>query len=47
MQALGKSYELYLGYLELEFDEEYAREQADLADDMKFTLAFYAYRQAA
>ncbi|WP_157962677.1 hypothetical protein [Chitinophaga deserti] len=47
MQALGKSYELYLGYLELEFDEDSARKQADLADDMKYTLAYYAYRQAA
>lgn len=46
MSALGKSYELYLGYLELEFDEDGARHQADLVDDMKYTLAYYAYRQA-
>ncbi len=46
MSALGKSYELFLGYLELEFDEETARQQADLTDDMKYTLAYYAYRQA-
>lgn len=47
MAALGKHYELYLGYLELDFDEMSAREQADLSDDMKYTLAYHAWKQAS
>lgn len=45
MQALGKHYALYLGYLELDFDETAAREHADLEDDMKYTLAYHAWKQ--
>ncbi|MRG48720.1 hypothetical protein GFS24_26650 [Chitinophaga sp. SYP-B3965] len=45
MDALVKNYELYLGYLELEFDEPAARQQADLEDDMKYSLAYYAWKQ--
>lgn len=45
MQALGKHYELYLGYLELDFDENSAREHADLQDDTKYTLAYHAWKQ--
>lgn len=45
MHTLVKNYELYLGYLELEFDEVNARQQADLEDDMKYSLAYYAWKQ--
>lgn len=45
MQTLGKHYELYLGYLELDFDEEAARQHAELGDDMKYTLAYHAWKQ--
>jgi hypothetical protein len=45
LSVLCKNYELYLGYIELEFEEDAAREKADLADDMKYTLAYYAWQQ--
>lgn len=45
MDMLHKSYELYLGYIELEFDEDAARKKADLTDDLKFTLAYYAWKE--
>jgi hypothetical protein len=45
MQMLHKSYELYLGYIELDFDEESARTKADLTDDLKYTLAYYAWKE--
>jgi hypothetical protein len=45
MEMLHKSYELYLGYIELEFDEDAARKKSDLADDLKFTLAYYAWKE--
>lgn len=44
MLLLGKSYELYLGYLELDFEETEARRKADLLDDMKYTLAYCAWK---
>lgn len=44
MDMLRKSYELYLGYLELDFEEDTARQKADLVDDMKYTLAYYAWK---
>ncbi|AWO01047.1 hypothetical protein DLD77_04705 [Chitinophaga alhagiae] len=46
MLTLHKNYELYLGYLELEFEENEARAAANLDDDMKYTLAYYAWKQA-
>lgn len=45
MEILYKSYELYLGYMELDFEENAARQKADLADDMKYTLAYYAWKE--
>jgi hypothetical protein len=45
MQLLGKSYELYLGYLELDFEETAARLEANLADDLKYTMAYCAWKQ--
>jgi hypothetical protein len=45
MEVLYKSYDLYLGYIELDFDEDAARLKADLADDLKYTLAYYAWKE--
>lgn len=45
MDVLHMSYELYLGYLELEFDEDSARQKADLGDDLKYKLAYYAWKE--
>lgn len=45
MDMLYKSYELYLGYLELDFGAEEARREAGLEDDLKYTLAYYAWQQ--
>ncbi|GAA0535027.1 hypothetical protein [Chitinophaga japonensis] len=45
MALLGKSYELYLGYLELDFEETVARQEANLTDDLKYTMAYYAWKQ--
>ena len=45
MNLLCKSYELYLGYLELEFEEAAARTEANLSDDLKYTLAYCAWKQ--
>jgi hypothetical protein len=45
MDMLHKSYELYLGYIELDFDEDAARKKADLTDDLKYTLAYYAWKE--
>lgn len=45
MDMLYKSYELYLGYKELEFEEEAARSKSDLVDDLKYTLAYYAWKE--
>ena len=47
MDVLYMSYELYMGYLELDFDEESARIKADLADDLKYKLAYYAWKERA
>jgi hypothetical protein len=45
MLLLGKCYELYQGYLELDFEEGEARRKADLEDDMKYTLAYCAWKK--
>jgi hypothetical protein len=45
MGMLYKSYDLYLGYLELDFEEDAARQRADLEDDLKYTLAYYAWKE--
>jgi|GEM_PF-658939 len=45
MALLGKSYELYLGYLELDFEESVARQEANLTDDLKYTMAYYAWKR--
>lgn len=44
VQLLVKNYELYLGYIELELDETTARKEADLTDDLKFSMAYYAWQ---
>ncbi len=45
MALLGKSYELYLGYLELDFEDAAARQEANLTDDLKYTMAYHAWKQ--
>lgn len=45
LALLGKSYELYLGYLELEFEDAAARLEANLTDDLKYTMAYHAWKQ--
>ncbi|RAJ10628.1 hypothetical protein LX64_00233 [Chitinophaga skermanii] len=45
MQVLADHYELYLGYLELDFPEDDARRKANLTNDMKYTLAYYAWKE--
>ena len=47
MDLLSKSYALYLGYLEIEFDETTARAEAGLQDDLKYTMAYCAWKQQA
>lgn len=37
-------YELYLGYLELGYEEELALQKAELLDDLKFKMAFYTWQ---
>ncbi|MFB6457555.1 hypothetical protein ACE38W_19960 [Chitinophaga sp. Hz27] len=44
VKNLERNYDLYLGYLELELEDEAARQEADLTDDMKFSLAYYAWQ---
>jgi hypothetical protein len=44
VQLLVKSYRLYLGYMELDFDEASAMEKAGLQDDVKFKMAYYAWK---
>jgi hypothetical protein len=45
LALLGKSYELYLGYLELDFEDAAARQEANLTDDLKYTMAYHAWKQ--
>lgn len=45
LALLGRSYELYLGYLELEFEDAAARQEANLTDDLKYTMAYHAWKQ--
>jgi hypothetical protein len=40
---LARFYELYLGYQELGFDEETSLQKADLEDNLKFKMAYYAW----
>ncbi len=44
VRLLIKSYRLYLGYLELDFDEATAMEMAGLRDEVKFKMAYYAWK---
>lgn len=42
-EALANLYKLYLGYRELGFEEEAALQKAELADDLKFKMAYFAW----
>ncbi|NSL89904.1 hypothetical protein ECE50_023895 [Chitinophaga sp. Mgbs1] len=44
MQTLLNYYDLYLGYIEIELEDEAARIKAGLADDLSFTMAYYAWQ---
>ncbi|HVB04134.1 MAG TPA: hypothetical protein VNE41_10510 [Chitinophagaceae bacterium] len=44
IRLLVISYRLYLGYLELDFNQEEAQEKADLQDSVKFRMAYYAWK---
>lgn len=44
LEILTCSYELYLGYQEIGMDEEMALKKAELEDDLKFKMAYYAWR---
>ncbi|CAL1520636.1 hypothetical protein [Chitinophaga sp. MM2321] len=44
MQTLRNNYTLYLGFIEIELEEEAARIKAGLADDTNFSLAYYAWQ---
>lgn len=46
MEVLKRSYELYLGYQEIDMDEESALQMAGLEDDLKFKMAYYAWKMA-
>lgn len=41
---LAEDYALYLGYLELDFKEDAALKHAHLEDDLKFKMAYYAWK---
>jgi len=43
-EVLIKLYELYLGYLEIGFDDDSALEKAELKDDLKFKMAYYSWQ---
>jgi len=43
-ELLAKAYALYLGYQELDMDEETALKMADLEDDLKFKMAYFAWK---
>lgn len=42
-EVLANLYKAYLGYLELGFEEEIALKKAELTDDLKFKMAYYAW----
>lgn len=42
-RLLSNAYKLYLGYCELGFEEETALQNAELTDDLKFQMAYYAW----
>lgn len=44
VEVLKRSYELYLGYQEIDMDEETALQMAGLEDDLKFKMAYYAWK---
>lgn len=43
-EILAQSYALYLGYMELDMEEEAALQMAGLEDDLKFKMAYYAWK---
>lgn len=43
-RLLANSFELYLGYKELGFEEDAAVQKAELTDDLKFKMAYFAWK---
>ena len=44
MDEMAQAYALYLGYMELDFDESTARQKADLNNELIFRTAFHAWK---
>lgn len=44
VKLLADTYNLYLGYVEVEIEEEVARLKAGLVDDNHFSMAYYAWQ---
>ncbi|RFS23845.1 hypothetical protein DVR12_08115 [Chitinophaga silvatica] len=44
VQLLSDTYNLYLGYMEVELGDEAARKKAGLEDDNRFSMAYYAWQ---
>jgi hypothetical protein len=44
MKELAQAYALYLGYLELDFEESAARQEADLNNELIYRTAFHAWK---
>ncbi|WP_212000134.1 hypothetical protein [Chitinophaga sp. HK235] len=44
LQTLRNNYDLYLGFIEIELEDEAARIKAGLADDLSFSMAYYAWQ---
>lgn len=47
IRLLHDAYALYLGFIEIELEEEAARAKAGLPDDNKFSMAYYAWQLQA
>lgn len=44
VEMLARAYAEYMGYVELGFDEENARQKAELQDNLKFKTAYHAWK---
>ncbi|PSL48831.1 hypothetical protein CLV51_101159 [Chitinophaga niastensis] len=44
IQLLADTYDLYLGFIEIELEDEAARVKAGLENDKKFSMAYYAWQ---
>ncbi|HVI45507.1 MAG TPA: hypothetical protein VM802_11580 [Chitinophaga sp.] len=44
LETLRNNYDLYLGFIEIDLEDEAARMKAGLTDDLSFTMAYYAWQ---